>query len=169
MNPHFYAELPTLPKSYKEFFREEVKIDPTEDFRHANKFYVLTDRPDCVYIMTNKDLLSFGNFWCGNNAVIFKGLGDLVCFFPVSDVLPDIGGRLREGSIIKASLSGTYCGFCETPPVSTVPGSWPTVKQRYPSMIWECLIGCQDSVDFGLCICTRRVPPDSLVRCDVIT
>ena len=77
-NPHFYTELPSSPEAYG----DRVKIDPTEDFRHANKFYVLTDKPELVHIMTDGALQSFGNFWCPNNAIIFKGLGVLFCFSP---------------------------------------------------------------------------------------
>jgi hypothetical protein len=68
-NPHFYAKLPTSPEAYG----GSVKIDPTENFRHANKFYVLTDKPELVYIMTGQVLQTFGNFWCPQNAIIFKG------------------------------------------------------------------------------------------------
>jgi hypothetical protein len=75
-NPHFYAKLPTSPESYG----DRVEIDPTEDFRRANKFYILTDKPDFVYIMTDQVLQAFGNFWCSKNAIIFKGLDDLGLF-----------------------------------------------------------------------------------------
>ena len=68
-NPHFYAELPTSPEAYG----DSIKIDPIEDFRSADKFYVLTDNPKLVYIMTDRDLRSLGNFWCPQNAIIFKG------------------------------------------------------------------------------------------------
>ena len=71
-NPHFYAELPTLLKAHG----EGVKIDPTEDFRHGDKFYVLTDKQELVHIMTgNKILHSFGNLWRFENTIIFKGSG----------------------------------------------------------------------------------------------
>ena len=70
-NPHFYAELPTSPEAYD----DSVHIDPTEDFRHANKFYVLTDKPELVHIKTDQVSRFFGNFWCPQNAIIFKGLG----------------------------------------------------------------------------------------------
>ena len=80
-NPHFYAKLPTLLKAHG----ERVKIDSTEDFRHANKFYVLTDKQELVHIMTgNKVLHSFGNLWRSENTIIFKGsgvfLGVSLCF-----------------------------------------------------------------------------------------
>lgn len=77
-NPHFYAELPTLPEAYG----DSVRIDPATDFRSANMFYVLTDKPKLAYIMTNRDLQFFSNFWCPKDAFIFKGLGVLFLFLP---------------------------------------------------------------------------------------
>jgi hypothetical protein len=158
-NPHFYAKLPTSPEAYGDNF----KVDPIEDFRHANEFYVLTDRPELVHIMTDSDLQFFGNFWRPKNSIIFKGLDVLLLFiFHVSEVLLDICGRLSGEGIIKASLKGTYCasGSCKQLPVSTVPrasadhhGLRPIITQGYP-MFWECLIDC--SVGFGFCICTRK-------------
>ena len=79
-NPHFYTSLPTLLKAHG----DSIKIDPTEDFQQADTFYVLTDRQEPVHIMTgNKILHSFGNLWCYNNTIIFKGSAILfssLCF-----------------------------------------------------------------------------------------
>ena len=150
-NPHFYAKLPTSPEAYG----DSVRIDPIEDFQHGNKFYVLTDKPELVRIMTDQDKQFFGNFWCPQKAIIFKGLDVFVLFSPVSDVLPDICGRLRGGSIVKASLKGTRCGICTGQP---------------SPMVEECMISCHpmdSSVDFGLCICTGRSELDNAVRCDI--
>jgi hypothetical protein len=69
-NPHFYVKLPTSPEEYG----DSVKIDPTEDFQHADRFYVLTDKLEHVYIMTDRISKSFSNFWCPQNAIVFKGL-----------------------------------------------------------------------------------------------
>ena len=101
------------------------------------------------------------------------------CYPPFSDVLTDICGTLRGGSIVKESLKGTYCGSCKRLPVSTVPGApgnrrglLPIITDGSPWMHWECLIDCHSkhsSVNFGFCICTVRAEPDSLVHCDVIT
>ena len=77
-NPHFYAELPTSPEAYG----DNVKIDPTEDFRHANKFYVLTDKPEPVYVISDQVWQSFVNFWCPQNAIIFKGSDLFFLYFP---------------------------------------------------------------------------------------
>ena len=175
-NPHFYVELPTSPEAYG----DGVKIDPTEDFRHANKFYVLTDRPEPIHIVTDQETHVFGNFWCSQNFIIFKGLGDLFLLSPAfSDISPDICGRLRGGSIVKASLKGTYCWFCKQPPVvshAIDPGSSkshrrlrPIITPYYPLEV-ECLISCHSlcsSVNFSLCICTWRAAPNSAVRYDI--
>ena len=40
-NPHFYKHLPISPEAYGGGF----EMEPTEDFRNAEKFFVLTDRP----------------------------------------------------------------------------------------------------------------------------
>ena len=76
-NPHFYADLPTLLEAHG----NSVKIDPTEDFRHADKFYVLTDKQELVHVMTDDKILhSFGNLWRSENGIILKGLGIFCCF-----------------------------------------------------------------------------------------
>ena len=125
MNPHFYAELPALPETYGEFSGDGVKFDPTEDFRHANKFYVLVDKPDLVYIMTDRDLRFFGNFWCTKDAMIFKGLDNLV-FFPLfltscqTSVVGSGGqasSRHPSQAHIVASVSDSQC-----PPFQELPG-----------------------------------------------
>ena len=176
-NPHFYAELPMSPEAYG----DSIKIDPTEDFRHSDKFYVLTDKPELVYIMTDQELQSLGNFWCPQNAIIFKGSAIFIGFYSVSDhVLPDICGRLRGESILKASLRGSYCGFCkQLSPVSTVPRTsrnrrtsrelQPIITKGCPWTGWKCPIGClpvHTSVDIDLGICTGRAAPNSVVRCE---
>lgn len=71
--PSFYTELSTSPEAYG----HSLKIDPTEDFQHANEFFVLTDKPELVNIMTDRDLQPFSNFWCPKDAIIFKGSGIL--------------------------------------------------------------------------------------------
>ena len=78
-NPHFYAK---LPKSQEEY-ESRIEIDPTEDLWQADKFYVLTDRRELVYTMTDQVSLTFGNFWRCNNTLIFKGLSIFVVFLPL--------------------------------------------------------------------------------------
>ena len=75
-NPHFYTHLPTSPDAYVGGFT----MEPTEDFRHADKFYVLTDRQGFTYFKIGQYTQCFGNFWCPNGAIIFKGEHVLYCF-----------------------------------------------------------------------------------------
>ena len=101
----------TLHKTLLKADRGSVNVDPTEDFRQANKFYVLTDKQEYVHIMSGNQILhSFGNLWLSKNAVVFKG-SSIYYFYPVSDVLTDICGRLKGESIVKTSLRGTYSAF----------------------------------------------------------
>ena len=93
---------------------------------------------------------------------------------PVSDVFPDICGRLRGEIIIYASLRSTYCGICERLLVFAVPrdsgnrsGLQPIITEGCPWMIGRLPI--HSSVDIGFCFCTGRAAPDSSVRCDAIT
>ena len=172
-NPHFYTDLPTSPEAYGGSF----KIDSTDDFRHADKFYVLIDKPELVYIMTDQVSQSFGNFWRPQNAIVFRGLGIDQRFFTIFDGFPDICGRLRGETIVKASLRGSCCWFCKRPLVPTFPsditncrGLKPIITEGYPPMTWECLISCcsaDSSVGFDLCVYTGRAAPNSPVCCDV--
>jgi hypothetical protein len=81
-NPHFYAKLPEPQEEYE----SRIEIDPTvatEDLWQADKFYILTDRQELVYIMTDQVTLTFGNFWRSENALIFKGLSIFVVLLPL--------------------------------------------------------------------------------------
>ena len=112
-NPHFYAELPTSREAYGDEFR----IDPTEDFRHVNEFYVLADKPKLVHIMTDRISQSFGNFWCPKDAVIFKGLRVLFLFFhllmsfqtPVGGLEEKASSRHLSGAHTVGSVGGSRC------------------------------------------------------------
>jgi len=173
-NPHFYTHIPMSPDAYGGGF----EMKPTEDFRHANKFYVLTDRQGLAYFKTDQCTRCFGNFWSPNGAVIFKGervLYLVSLFFLVSDILLDLSGGLVGENIIKASLETKHWLFCtrplgsETPILSTVvdgrrPQPNPTLG--CPCENWTRQIdGLPGSNDINLIICAGRVPPDNLVRC----
>ena len=178
-NPHFYK---SLPKSLEEC-GSKTEINPAKNFWQTDKVYVLTDRKELLYVMTDQVTLNIGNVWRSENGLVFKGLNIFVVFLLLFfDVLPDINGRLMGESIIKASLRGTYCRFCNRTLVSTSPGASvnrrdlvPIITEVYPSIIWECLIGCLSmgsSVDFDLCVCTPQVTPHRPhrpVRCGIIT
>jgi hypothetical protein len=120
-NPHFYSDPISL-----EAYRDSLKIDPTDDFRHADKFYVLTDKPEPLYIVTDWGLQSFGNFWCLQNAVIFKGLR-LILIFVFSLFLmscqTSVGGSgeisLSE-NLSEARTMGSVGSWC--PPFQILPG-----------------------------------------------
>ena len=173
-HPHFYPKLPTSPEGYG----NSLKIDPTEDFRQAKEFHVLTNEPEMVRIMTDRISRSFGNFWCPRGSVIFKGLCVASPPSPFFDVFSDICGTLVGENIVNASLKGTSCGFCERLPVSTVAGASTNsrglpliITEGCPVMRWKCSIGClpmHSSVDAGLGICTGRAAPDITVRCEVL-
>jgi hypothetical protein len=116
-------------------------------------------------------MLSFSKVWAS-----------CFCFSRVSDVLPDICGRLRGERVVKVSLRGAQCGFCERIPVSTVPsvsrnrrGLQPIITEGFPWTGWECSIGClpvllpvHGSDDTGVRVCTGRAAPNSPVCCDNI-
>ena len=88
----------------------------------------------------------------------FQRYESLVFVFPpVSDILPDICGRLRGESIVRASLRGAYCGFCKRAPVSTVPRS-PWSRRGLQRIItqksrkgWGRLIGCLRGTYYRFC------------------
>ena len=173
-NPHFYTDLPTLPEAYD----DRIEINSTDDFRHADIFYVLIDKPKPVLIKTNISRHFFSNFWYPHNVIIFKGLG-AVFFPPVSDVFLDICGRLRGEGIVKASLDRTYCGFCKRLPVSqptvpTIPRNPRELKQIITSgcsrMRWKCSIGCLSMhySNTGLRVCIGQVASDIPVCYDAI-
>ena len=174
-NPHFYI---SLPKSLEEY-GSRTEINPAENFWQTDKVYVLTDRKELLYVMTDQVTLTFGNFWRSENGLVFKGLSIFAVFLLLFfDVLPDINGRLMGETTIKASLRGTCCRFCNRTLVSTSPGVSVNrrdlaqiITEEYPSIIWECLIGClsmDGSIGFDLCVCTPRVAPHCSVRCGII-
>lgn len=71
-NPHFYAQLPTLPEEYGGKFRS----DPIETFERHTKISVLTDNSGSVgriFLETAQNSRVFGGVWVPNEAIIFKG------------------------------------------------------------------------------------------------
>ena len=120
-NPHFYTYLPASPEAYG----DRMKIDPTENFRDASKFFVLTDKPDLVHIMTDRVTRSFGNFWCPKYALIFKGLDVLFLYFRLflmSDKT-SVGGsgeKALSGHLSEAHTAGSV-GCFQCPPFQELP------------------------------------------------
>ena len=182
-NPHFYTYLPASPEAYG----GEFEIESTEDFQHANKFYVLTDRPELVYIMTYQYSPCFGNVWCPNNAIIFKGEHVLLsfplfCVCAVSHVFPDLRGRLQGENIIKASLKTTQWRFCTQPFGSHYPEPERprnghrgrlTLALECPCEDWKQQIDDLRYSGYSIClnlrVCPGRDPLCSPVRCNINT
>ena len=138
-NPHFYAELPTSPEAYGDSF----EINPTEEFPHTitSKFYVLTNKPELVYIMADQVLKSFGNFWFPKDAVIFKGLVILFCLFSVPEVLP---GQTSVGGLWGGALSRH---LSQAHPVGSVLGdSWCPPFQELLGIVMDCSRSLQRSI-----------------------
>jgi len=173
-NPHFYSQLPMSLEAYGGGFR----MEPTEDFRHADKFYVLTDRQGLTYIKTDQYTRYFGNFWCPGGAIIFKGehlLYLFSLFFLVSDILPGLSGGLVGENIIKASLKTKHWQFCTRPLVSVTPilNTVANSRRTRPILTLECpcenwvhqIDGLPGSNDINLIVCAGRAIPDSPVRC----
>jgi hypothetical protein len=94
--PHFYAELPKLREKYG----HGIGIVPAKNLSQADKFHVLTNRQELVYIMTDQVTLTFGNFWRSKNAIIFKGLSIFVVFLPLflMSCQKSVGGSVAEAS-----------------------------------------------------------------------
>jgi hypothetical protein len=110
-NPHFYVELPTSPEAYG----DGVQIDPSEDFRHANKFYVLIDKSELVHVVTGQVSQFFGNFWRPKHAIIFKGWGIFCCFSPFlmscQTSAGGSGGKALLRHLRGAHSAGSVSGF----------------------------------------------------------
>ena len=123
-NPHFYSELPTSLEAYM----DSLEIDPTDNFGHADEFYVLTDKPEPLYIVTDWGAQSFGNFWRPHNAIIFKGFGFLffissLFLMSCQTSMGDFGERALSGHPSEAhtmgSVSGSRCRpFQELPGIA---------------------------------------------------
>jgi len=173
-NPHFYTHLPMSPEAYGGGFT----MEPTEDFRHADKFYVLTDRQGLAYFKTDQYTRCFGNFWCPNGAIIFKGKHASYLFslvFLDSDFLPDLSGRLVGENLVKASLKTKHWQFCTRPLVSVTPILSTVANGRRcpPNLTLECpcenwirqIDGLPGSDDINIIVCAGRTTPDSPVCC----
>jgi hypothetical protein len=70
-NPHFYKDLPCRSREYGDGFRS----DPIDGFLNTpgHKIFVLTDRQGRIYLETGQTPRVFGNVWCPQKSIIFKG------------------------------------------------------------------------------------------------
>jgi hypothetical protein len=126
-NPHFYAGLPMSLDAYG----SSLKVDPTEDFRRGDRFYVLTDKPELIYIMTDHVSRSFGNVWRPKIAVIFKRLGFSFFFPPLFLTLcqTSVGGL--AGKILSRYLSEAHA-------VGSVSGLWCPPFREISRIVVDC-------------------------------
>ena len=81
-------------------------MDPIKRVRYQQTISVLTDNPDYigqVFVDTAERKRAFVNVYVLNDTIIFKGLC-LICFFPLSDTLLDVHGRLEGESIVGVAI-----------------------------------------------------------------
>ena len=69
-NPHFYKDL-----DRRRQYGEDFQSDPIENFLDTpgHKIFVLTDRQGRVYLEQGQVSRAFGNVWCPQKSIIFKG------------------------------------------------------------------------------------------------
>jgi hypothetical protein len=96
-NPHFYKDLPGK-------YGDDFQSDPIEQFLDAlgdskvdsqhrdrprlkPKITVLTDRQGRIYLESGQSSRAFGNVWCPQKAIIFKGSSFLFSTFAAFDIL----------------------------------------------------------------------------------
>ena len=131
-NPYFYAgyELSKSPEEYDDRFQAHPTMDIWFSSNCRQTFYVLTDKPEPVFTMTDSSR-TFGNFWCPKKAIIFKGSGTSFLFFPVYLIScqTSVGGS--GGRPSSRSLSRTH-------PVGSVSDSRHPPFQRLPGIVMDC-------------------------------
>jgi len=115
-NPHFYKDLPV--KYEDNFQRDPVdqfldalgdpKGDSLDRDRPKPKISVLTDRQGRIYLESGQVPRAFGNVWCPQKAIIFKGSSLTFSTFATFDILQMSAESSRvkrsSGRPLKASL-----------------------------------------------------------------
>jgi len=90
--PHFYEVLPDSPGDYGDKFRRfpiEQVLDTLEKFYKGSrpKISVLTNRQGRIYLESEQGARAFGNVWCPQKAIIFKGSSLIISSFSTVDIL----------------------------------------------------------------------------------
>jgi hypothetical protein len=122
-NPHFYEGLPRVPQEYG----DEFQSDPIENFLNTPKHtvFVLTHREGRVYLESGKDPRAFGNVWCPQRAIIFKGLSLAFSKFAHFDISADVCGKLEGERIVASSItSKPNLRYCVESPTSADSVDW---------------------------------------------
>src|SRR5258708_20575588 len=90
--PHFYEVLPESPGEYGDNFRRlpiEQVLDTLGKFLNGSrpKISVLTNRQGRIYLQSEQGPRAFGNVWCPQKAIIFKGSSLIISSFATFDIL----------------------------------------------------------------------------------
>ena len=119
-NPHFYKD---LPGKYEADFQSdpiEQFLDALGDFKGDSldrdrpkpkpkpKISVLVDRQGRIYLESAQGSRAFGNVWCPQKAIIFKGSSPAFLTFPAFDIMQ----MSAESSRVKR-LSGRPLKACQ--------------------------------------------------------
>ena len=109
-NPHFYKDL-----DCRRQYGDEFQSDPIESFLDTpgHKIYVLTDRPGRVYLEQGQVSRAFGNVWCPQKSIIFKGssvvrIDPRPSIFANFDISADVCGKLEGEGIVGSSIKGKH-------------------------------------------------------------
>ena len=103
-NPHFYKELP-------QEYGADFQCDPIHNFLDTpgHKIFVLTDRPSWIWLESGQVSRAFGNVWCPQNAIIFKGSSESSLVFSIFanahfGTSVDVCGKLEGEGIVGSSI-----------------------------------------------------------------
>jgi hypothetical protein len=128
-NPHFYKGLPRLSREYGDDFQG----DPIENFLDTpgHRICVLTDRQGRVYLESGQAPRAFGNVWCPQKSIIFKGSSEsslALSIFAHFDISADVCGKLEGEGIVGSSIKGKpnlrYCVERLSAPPEANPMDW---------------------------------------------
>lgn len=148
-HPHFYRDLPTLPRAYNDGYTTDAIVK----FWDETEIWVLTDKQSRVFLETGQKKRVFGNFWVPDGAIIFK----------------DISGRLEGERIVAADIRGTpHLWRREEPPVIPPLGT-PNPSSLRPIITnpvmfedWRQLVrDTLKSPNVSICISAKSTPPES--------
>ena len=111
-------------------------MDPIKRVRHQQTISVLTDNPDHagrVFVDTAERKRAFVNVYILNDTIIFKG-SCLICFFPLSDTLLDVHGRLEGESIVGVAIHCIPDLWCIEESLSPASLPAPSPNRNSPSL-----------------------------------
>jgi hypothetical protein len=110
-NPYFY-DRNRLPITSPDKFQDKFTTGPMDDYREADKIYVLTNRPCRVFFEFGENSRAFDNVWRTPKGVfIFKSQCLISSFLliPLADIFSGICGKLEGEHIVGAPIQGRTC------------------------------------------------------------